>query len=198
MDDDTLEIPIFPLGSVLFPAGVMTLRIFEQRYVDMTKACIRDESPFGIALIRAGFEVGQPAIPCDIGCTARILEWEVPSPGLFNLQVRGETRFRILSRWAEPDGLIRARVSLLEASAPQAVPPRHAPLAKLLTRLMSELGPAYFPMPGRTDDAAWVGFRLAELLPVPPERKQALLTQSDPLVVLDAVEQLLIDLRAPD
>ncbi len=183
-----LEIPIFPLGTVLFPGGRLPLRIFEQRYVDMTKACIRDESVFGVCLIRAGYEVGKPAVPCELGCTARIAEWDVPSPGLFTLDARGETRFRILNRWAERDGLLRARVELIEPAAPQALPERFRLLGQLLGSLMEEMGGEHFPDP-RPEDAGWVGSRLAELLPVTPERKQGLLELDDPLALLAAIEK---------
>ena len=183
-----LEIPIFPLGTVLFPGGRLALRIFEQRYVDMTKACIRDESVFGVCLIRAGYEVGKPAVPCELGCTARIAEWDVPSPGLFTLDARGETRFRILNRWVERDGLMRARVELIEPAPPQALPERFRLLGQLLGSLMDELGAEHFPDP-RPEDAGWVGARLAELLPVTPERKQGLLELDDPLALLAAIEK---------
>ena len=193
-----MEIAIFPLGNPLFPAGKLALRIFEQRYVDMTKACIRDEQPFGVALIRAGFEVGQPAIPHDLGCLARIREWEVPSPGLFNLHTVGEGRFRILRRWTQADGLIRAEVECLTPPTSTPVPERHSALPKLLDKLMEEVGAQYFPTPVRLHDAAWVGFRLAELMPVTPERKQALLALDDPLAVLDQVERWLVELQEPE
>jgi Lon protease-like protein len=191
----TIEIPIFPLGTVLYPAGRLPLRIFEPRYVEMTKACIRDGSVFGVNLIRAGFEVGMPAIPCEIGCTARILEWEVPNPGLFNLRTQGESIFRIRQRWAGPDGLIMARVELQEPPDPMPLPERYDGLATLLTQLIEGVGPEHFPTPHRFDDAAWVGNRLAELLPVSPERKQKLLEENDPLVVLAEVEQMIKQLR---
>ncbi|AXQ31630.1 peptidase S16 [Solimonas sp. K1W22B-7] len=183
-----VEIPIFPLGTVLFPGGRLPLRIFEQRYVDMTKACIRDGSVFGVSLIRAGFEVGKPAVPCDLGCTARIAEWEVPSPGLFTLGTTGETRFRILNRWAEADGLLRARVELIAVPAPLALPERFQLLGQLLGSLIDDIGSEHFPEP-RLDDGIWVGCRLAELLPVTPERKQRLLEIDDPLALLTEIEK---------
>ncbi len=192
---DTLEIPIFPLGTVLYPAGRLPLRIFETRYVDMTKACIRDNAVFGVTLIRAGFEVGKPAVPCDIGCTARINEWEVPNPGLFTLMTQGESLFHIRQRRTQPDGLIVASVELLEPPDPMPLPPRHEPLKILLQRLMEEIGEAHFPKPFRLDDAAWVGYRLCELLPVAPERKQGLLETTSPLVLLDQITDLVKELR---
>jgi Lon protease-like protein len=192
-----VEIPIFPLGTVLFPAGRLSLRIFETRYYDMTKACIRDDRVFGVSLIRGGFEVGTPAIPSERGCTARITEWEVPAPGLFNLTARGESVFHILERRVQPDGLIVATIEYDEPPDPTPLPDRYAALAELLVGLIGQIGEEYFPSPQRLDDAAWVGNRLTELLPVPPERKQSLLELNDPLSVLAEVEQLVKNLREP-
>jgi Lon protease-like protein len=191
----TLEIPIFPLGTVLYPAGRLPLRIFEPRYVGMTRACLRDNSVFGVTLIRAGYEVGKPAVPHEIGCTARIVEWSDPVPGQFLLEARGETVFRIRERWTSESGLIVARVELEEPADPMPLPARHAALGELLRKLMRELGEAHFPQPQRMEDAAWVGNRLCELLPVPPERKQKLLETHDPLAVLAGVEEALKQLR---
>jgi len=191
---EIIEIPIFPLGTVLFPGGRLPLRIFEQRYVDMTKACIRDSSVFGVCLIRAGYEVGTPAVPCELGCTARIAEWDVPSPGLFTLATTGETRFRILNRWAEADGLLRARVELIEPAAPQVLPERFRLLGQLLRSLVDDIGAEHFPEP-RFEDSHWVGCRLAELLPVTPERKQRLLEIDEPQALLAEVERQLKDVH---
>lgn len=193
--DSNIEIPIFPLGTVLYPAGRLPLRIFETRYVDMTKACIRDNAVFGVTLIRAGFEVGKPAVPCDIGCTARIIEWEVPNPGLFTLMTQGESLFRIRQRRTQADGLIMANVELLDPPDPVSLPSRYEPLKSLLQRLMEEISEVHFPTPSRLDNAAWVGYRLCELLPVAPERKQQLLETSDPLALLDALTDLIRALR---
>lgn len=193
--DQTFEIPIFPLGSVLFPAGRLALRIFEPRYVAMTQACIRDNSLFGVALIRAGYEVGTPAVPCDIGCTARITDWESTDPDRFRLSAQGETIFRIQQRWTQDDGLIMARVEMIEPPDPIPLPDRHEPLAVMLRSMMKEIGEQYFPSPQRFQDAAWVGYRLCELLPVQPERKQALLEMNEPLQVLEEVILLMKQLR---
>jgi Lon protease-like protein len=78
MSDTPNEIPIFTLGTVLFPGGTLPLKVFEQRYIEMTKECIRDDQPFGVCLIREGSEVGDPALPVSIGCFARIETWDMP------------------------------------------------------------------------------------------------------------------------
>ncbi|NKF22395.1 LON peptidase substrate-binding domain-containing protein [Solimonas marina] len=187
----TLDIPIFPLGTVLYPAGLLPLRIFEPRYVDMTKACIADDSVFGVCLIRAGFEVGTPAIPCEIGCTARIAEWDVPEPGLFTLSASGESVFRLLDRRTQVDGLIVGTVELREPAEPVGVPGAQQWMVELLQKLTIELGEQRFPQPSRFDDASWVAYRLLELMAITPERKQRLLELNDPLAVLTEVATLI-------
>ncbi len=193
--DATLEIPLFPLGTVLYPAGRLPLRIFEPRYVAMLRDCIQRRGVFGVVLIRAGYEVGTPAVPCDTGCTARILQWQETEAERFLVQTQGESVFRIVQRRTLPDGLIIGCVELREPPDPQPLPPRHAPLRELLLRLIAQLGARQFPAPQRLDDAAWVGNRLCELLPLVPERKQALLQCADPLQVLDQLAQCLEQLR---
>lgn len=195
---DTVEIPIFPLGSVLFPGGRLGLRIFEPRYVEMTRGCLRDGGVFGVSLIRAGYEVGQPAVPCDWGCTARIADWQMPAPDQYLLRARGENRYRIRRRWTLAGGLVMAEVEPAEPPDPMPLPRAHALLGQLLGRLVEELGPERFPQPLRMDDAAWVGYRLAEMLPVPPERQQALLELARPDQLLEAVTRLVQELPDED
>jgi len=190
-----MDIPIFPLGTVLFPGGRLPLRIFEPRYVEMTKACIRDNTVFGVCLIVGGFEVGTPAVPAQIGCTARIIDWDVPNPGLFMLNSQGETAFRLIDRRTQADGLIVGTVELIEPPDPTGVPERYEPMQQLLADLIKEIGEDNFARPPRFDDAAWLACRLAELLPIPPERKQKLLELTRPLAMLSDVETLLRDLR---
>jgi len=193
--DALLEMPLFPLRSVLFPAGYLPLRIFEPRYLEMTAACIQSNAVFGVCLIRAGFETGQPAVPHGVGCTARIREWEKPEPDRYALMATGENRFEIQRSWTLDDGLQMAQVRLLEPPDPLPVPEAHRHLAELLERAISQIGDGQFPSPQRLDDAAWVANRLTELLPVTPERKQAVLECEDPAIALDKVEQMLADLR---
>ncbi len=188
---DTLDLPIFPLGTVLFPDGLLPLRIFEQRYLDMTKACIRDDAPFGVCLIRDGKEVGEPAEPFEIGCIARITEWDMPHLGVFTLLCRGEQRFRIVERWTEPNGLQRARVRRMDAPPVHALPARHARLGQLLDRIVQQVGASNFPQPLRTDEAHWVARRLCETLPLDDALKLHVLEGDDIEAALDQLGEYL-------
>lgn len=98
---------------MLFPGGSLPLRIFETRYMDMAKACLRDGAPFGICLIREGREVGAPATPFEVGTLATIESWDMQQLGLLHIVARGGQRFRVVNHRAQPDGLLRATVELL-------------------------------------------------------------------------------------
>ena len=171
------DLPLFPLNTVLFPGGRLPLRIFEQRYLEMAKACLRDDSPFGVCLIREGAEVGTPATPMDIGCLARIVEWDMEQLGVLQIVARGERRFRVLERSAQADGLLRASIELLEDSDAE-IPARYAACVRLLERVIEQQG-ALFEPPHRLDSSAWVSSRLAEILPLPLAVKQQLLEIAD-------------------
>lgn len=186
-----LHLPIFPLNTVLFPGGVLPLKIFEQRYLDMTKRCLRDESPFGVCLISEGQEVGKPALPADVGSIARITQWDMPKLGIFHLITRGEDRFRVLTVQPQPDGLLMGEVVRLDPEPATAVAQRHQPCIDVLRRLVENLGEEHFPGPHAFEDATWVGYRLAELLPLDLMEKQRMLVANDPIGRLDRILHLL-------
>jgi Lon protease-like protein len=185
------KIPIFPLNTVLFPGGRLPLKIFEQRYLEMTKRCLRDETPFGVCLIREGAEVGLPAVPAQIGCLARITEWDMPQFGMFHLLTRGTQRFRIVEYGADGSGLISATVELLPPEPEEA--PRESLCVETLRAAIDRMDAGDFPLPHRLDDAAWVGYRLAEAMPVALEIKQNLLEMTDPHQRLTRITQMIID-----
>jgi Lon protease-like protein len=189
----TSEIPIFPLRTVLFPDGLLPLKIFEQRYLDMTKACIRDDSPFGVCLIREGGEVGEPALPFQVGCTARIAEWDMPHLGMFHLLCRGERVFRIVEHWTGKNGLVSALVQEREPALRDALPADFQELGALLGRIIDQVGAESFPAPVLLDDAQWVGCRLSEALPLDPEVKQRLLEAGSAQQRLEQLKALLKD-----
>ena len=170
------EIFIFPLHTVLFPDGVLPLKVFEQRYLEMTKVCLRDNAPFGVCLIREGGEVGAPAVPETVGCLATITEWDMAQLGLFQLVTRGGERFRIVETRIARNGLISAAVESLPVEPPAAM---DETCREVLGQIIGKVGAENFPAPIRLDDAAWVANRLAEILPLPSTVKQQLLELQD-------------------
>lgn len=185
------DLPLFPLGTVLFPGGLLPLRVFEQRYLEMAKGCLRENAPFGVCLIREGAEVGAPATPVPVGCTARIAQWDMQQLGLLQIVARGEQRFRVLERRLQRDGLARAQVELLPEEADAPVPERLAGCRALLERIAAEHGERLFAHPYRMDSCAWVGARLAEALPLASALKQQLL-EMDGLPRLETLGRLVL------
>lgn len=175
---------------MLFPGGRLPLRLFEQRYLTMAKSCLRDGTPFGVCLIREGREVGEPAIPFEVGTLARIVDWDMPQLGLLQVVALGEGRFRILARGSQADGLSRGRVEPIAEDSDGPVPPGCARCARLLERVISDQ-PGAIATPHRLDSASWVGMRLAELLPLPMETKQELLEITDARARVERLSGLL-------
>jgi Lon protease-like protein len=184
------DLPLFPLNTVLFPGGRLPLRIFEQRYMDMAKDCLKNSSAFGVCLIREGNEVGDPALPAEVGTLARITAWDMPQLGVLEVVAVGAQRFRIKERRVEPSGLARASIEMLPDDEDGAIPADCAGCVKLIERVIEEQ-PALFEPPLRKDSASWVGSRLAELLPVPLTAKQELLELTDARARLQALNALL-------
>jgi len=190
---ETTDIPLFPLNTVLFPRGPLPLRIFETRYVDMVKRCMREGSCFGVVLVRGGGETGQTAGFVDIGTTARIVDFNLLPDGLLGITCRGERRFRIQRRWREADGLNMGAIEWIDAASTvsMSVPPEYRHLADLLRRVLPELGEIYAGLEPRYDDAEWVGARLIEILPLSMGDKQVCLELEDPLERLALVAPLI-------
>ncbi len=182
---------IFPLGTVLFPGAALPLKIFEQRYIEMTKTCLRDDRPFGVCLIREGREVGDPAVPQSIGCLAKIEQWDMPQMGLFHLLSRGTERFRLVESRVAKNGLITGVIERLppeEASADVDDTCR-----RVLEVIIERMDVSAFPKPFQLDDASWVGFRLAEVLPLDMRIKQELLEMTDAAQRLARIRTLLVE-----
>lgn len=176
---DLSRLPIFPLGTVLFPGGVLPLRVFEARYVDMTRECMKAGTPFGVCLIKEGAEVGAPAVPHAIGCLAEIRDWDMQQLGVLSIKTRGTQRFRIIDSQVEQGGLLRARVAPIDADAPTAIRAEFSQLGSILRDILPRVPAEMIPEPHAFDDAAWVSNRLAELMPVPALAKQRLMELDD-------------------
>jgi Lon protease-like protein len=184
------ELPLFPLHTVLFPQGVLPLRIFEPRYVDMIGQCMREGAPFGVVLIHSGAEVGNVAETADVGTSARIIDFNKLPDGLLGVTCRGEQKFRVLERSQRPDGLYLGKVEYFEPEARVAVPPKYHSLVDLLRKMLPALGEPYASIPTDFVDASWVGSRLGEFMPVSLADKLKLLELDDPIARLDWFSRL--------
>jgi Lon protease-like protein len=181
----SVELPLFPLKTVLFPGGQLALRIFEPRYLDMIARSLRGDNRFGVVAIRSGSEVGA-AETFAVGTTAEIVDWDRDSSGMLGIRAVGRDTFRVDGTVRRPDGLYVGVVTLLDEPATIPVPAAHAPLATLLQKLLAQM-PDRSSAAGAYDDATWVSTRLAEVLPLPLPLKQALLETRDSLARLDRI-----------
>ena len=184
-------LPIFPLGTVLFPGSLLPLRIFEVRYMDLARACLRESSPFGVCLIREGEEVGTPAVPEGVGCEARIADCDAEELGILKVRAEGLGRFRILSTEVNRQGLIVGEAEAIESEAAQPDAPGLAESAEFLRKAIAGIGAERFAEPFAFDDASWVGFRLAEILPLRMDVKQKLLELTDASMRLAVLHKFL-------
>jgi len=175
------ELPLFPLNVVLFPGGPLPLRIFEPRYVGLVKHCMRESSPFGVLLIRAGSEAGVVSSTAEVGTSARIEDFDPLPDGLLGITCVGERKFRVKRRWSQNDGLNIGEVEWLQPEPAEALPTEYAHLGELISKVLPELGEVYADMLIRADDASWVGNRLAEILPISLLDKQHCLEIDDPV-----------------
>jgi uncharacterized protein len=191
-------VTIFPLGTVLFPGGVLPLRIFEARYVDMVRQCMRNDEPFGVCRITEGNEVGTPAQHEQIGCAARIVNFDKEPSGILNLRTIGERRFKINSSHINEQGLIIAGTDYLPTEDDAAIPLEMARCTKVVEQVISELVDTepdamkrVLEPPFLLTSASWVSHRLCEILPFGPSSKQLMLELNDPLQRLSIVNQVL-------
>lgn len=191
------ELALFPLDTVLFPGGMLALRIFETRYLDLIRDCGRHDRGFGVCLILDGSEAGVPATPAALGCEARIVDFSSTSDGLLGLSVQGARRFRVERTRVRDNGLVVADVRWLE-EAPQSRPrPEHELLAMLLQRVLDRAGDPFDKVDKSCfDDAAWVAWRLAEWLPLENRERQRLLQEDDSHARLQFLVERLPDFQS--
>lgn len=197
------SIPLFPLSNALFPSGVLRLRIFEVRYLDMIRRCLAEGTEFGVVILLEGSEVrqaGKTELLGSVGTMARIESCEAPMPTLLELTCVGTTRFRLASSEPGKYGLWHGQGTVLADDAIVPIPPTLQggadALGRLIARLQKQGVPGeQMPMaaPFRLDECGWVANRWAELLALPPQLKQALLGQDDPMLRLAQVQALLAE-----
>ncbi len=202
MLNDPDWLPLFPLKAVLFPRGVLPLRVFEARYIDMVRDCMKSGQPFGVTLIRSGQEVGTAAEPETVGTLAHITHWDMQEAGVLLLRTQGGQRFRILETRVLADQRLEAQIELLPADADGALDDMHVQCATalksvtddVLAKLRSQHGEEFdspFSEPMSFDSSSWVSNRWCELLPIPLKARQKLLELDDARMRLNIVHQYL-------
>jgi Lon protease-like protein len=196
------KIPLFPLGTVLFPDGVIALKIFEARYLDMIKQCLREKTEFGVVSIIKNSEVDDQNLPptfSNFGTLALIEDFDPVQPALYMTKSFGTQRFKLLNSSQQDNGLWVGEVELLDKDPLIPIPQEHQGVAKLLDEIISViqsedlLGDAPFKKPFKTDDCGWVSNRLAELLPISLAQKNHLLAQTNPRIRLDLITEIIED-----
>jgi Lon protease-like protein len=191
-------LPLFPLRTVLLPGARLRLRIFEPRYLDMVRDCARRGAGFGVCALLAGDEAGPgPVMPAAFGTEARLVDFETTPDGLLGITVEGGRRFHVAGEVKVRDnGLLVGEVQWREAPL-GVVPlrPEHGLLSLLLARILEQVGGLHDKAPAMLLDCAeWVGWRLAELLPLELDARQSLLQEDDPHARMERLLALVSDL----
>ncbi len=196
------EIPLFPLGTVLFPDGVIALKIFEARYLDMIKQCLRDKTEFGVLSVIKNSDLSEEDVSLsfsNIGTLAQIEDFDPIQPALYMTKSFGTQRFKLISSKQEVNGLWIGQVELLANDPLIPIPQEHQKVVKLLDEIISViksenlLDDAPFKKPYKVDDCGWVSNRLAELLPLSLAQKNHLLAQTNPRIRLDLITEIIED-----
>lgn len=201
MSDNENWLPLFPLNAVLFPDGILPLKVFETRYMDMVRDCMKRNAPFGIVLIKSGPEVGGLAEPETTGCLAHIVDWDAPQLGVLLLRTHGGARFRILETRSGHNLCLSARVEILETIS-GVILKQHQACADTLALVIQDINAkghiehgadfdSPFPETLQLHDAGWVANRWSEILPIPMKARQKLLEVDDPQNRLTIIHQYL-------
>ncbi|MEZ5498524.1 MAG: LON peptidase substrate-binding domain-containing protein [Steroidobacteraceae bacterium] len=191
MTREVVTLALFPLRTVLFPGGLLPLRIFETRYVDMVRNCMREQVPFGVVLLLEGAEAGGLSCFATLGTSARIADFDPLPDGLLGISCRGERKFRVLRHWRAADLLNMGEVEWLGDEPSESLPQRHALLRGLLEQAMAKVGQHYDNWEQQLDDASWIGYRLSELMSLPVEERQRSLELADPIERIDWLAPML-------
>ncbi|WP_296250318.1 LON peptidase substrate-binding domain-containing protein [uncultured Stenotrophomonas sp.] len=192
------SLPLFPLHATLLPGAALNLRVFEPRYLDLVRECGRTGGSFGVCLILHGEEVGAPATPAAWGVEATVEDFDVGPDGVLVLRLRGTRRFHVMTTHVRDNGLVTADVQWCELDSDDELQPEHGLLATLLEHIIEQIGGEYAAAgPAQLDQAAWVGWRLAELLPLSETQRLQLLQENDPRRRLDRLLEWIPELDVP-
>lgn len=185
-----MQLPLFPLSTIVMPGGLLPLRLFEPRYLDMVRQCFRHQSGFGVCLVKEGAEVGDAALPYPYGTVIKIVDWDQGENGLLQIVVRGETKFRLCETWVDSAELRHGNVELLSPEVSSPVPDEYTHLVHTLEQILGQVsGAVNYPNP-EYSDSLWLGSRFVELLPLSAELRHELLSMDCPLERLSALSEI--------
>jgi Lon protease-like protein len=195
-------LPLFPLNVVMFPDGLLPLRIFETRYLDMVRACLRNHTPFGlVAMKQQDAPTQEDGLPFfKVGTSFMIIDADVAELGLMNILCRGLRRFRVLHAHQQGDGLWIGEVEDIDNEPALTIPEDLQATGDFLRQLVESLAEQGVPesklpfsQPYRFDDCAWVSGRWCEILAIPLIDKQRMLELDGSLVRLELVNDWMCD-----
>ena len=181
--DNTYELPLFPLHTVLYPGNRLPLRIFEPRYVDLVGRCLDADQGFGVVAIKSGEETGRPALTVDLGTVAKIVDFDHGKDGLLHIVAVGAQRFRLFGTSAQSDNLMLGQVQDFDPVAPLAIDTEFEPLRQLMVQIQDKLATDGLPLPAPRD-ACELAYGLASYLPLALDDKLAILSENDPHAML--------------
>jgi len=191
-------IPLFPLNTVLFPGGILPLKIFEARYLDLVSECLRTNKEFGICLISSGDEVAGSAKCYEIGTMAKIIDWDKRDDGLLEIVVEGGQRFRLLDKRERANHLAEGDVLLIEDDDCEDIPVQYQLLSDLLRQIAQKFELSYQSEHELYENAAWVGYRLSEVLPLESDERQALLEIDNVMIRLQHIQDAIEDVTTEE
>ena len=174
-----MNIPLFPLQTVLFPGGPLSLRIFERRYLDMISECLRSNQLFGIVLNNQLPNSDEKNF-CKMGTLAQIVDWDQGIDGVLGLKVIGNDRFLLTNYDQDENGLNIGEVKVIESEKKLLLPEEYMTLSSILKSILDEFSELYTSVKKDFNDASWVGYRLAEILPIELSQKQIYLEIEEP------------------
>ncbi|MFM1594150.1 MAG: LON peptidase substrate-binding domain-containing protein [Woeseiaceae bacterium] len=175
-----MNIPLFPLQTVLFPGGPLSLRIFERRYLDMISECLRSNQLFGIVLNNQ-LPNSDENFFCNMGTLAQIVDWDQGIDGVLGLKVIGNDRFLLANYDQDENGLNIGEVQVIESEKKLLLPEEYMTLSSILKSILDEFSELYASVKKDFNDASWVGYRLAEILPIELSQKQIYLEIEEPI-----------------
>tara|TARA_B100000579_G_scaffold23937_1_gene16912 strand:- start:873 stop:1469 length:597 start_codon:yes stop_codon:yes gene_type:complete len=190
-----MELPLFPLSTVLFPYGRMHLQIFEQRYLDLVKNCMRNDSKFGVVLIREGSEIDEKdhakSNLSSIGTLARIVDWDQLPNGLLGITIQGGERFFLLDSWKQENALVLGNINIFQSDNYAPMRKEWAPLLDVLHRIKQHPHVKRMNLDINEEHAWQVGFILSQLLPIGEIGKYELLGLKDIEELMEKLEKML-------